>query len=527
MKNKKNCFLSMLALIAMIILFFGNCSEPGGSVGIYRNSGFISINLNGSIKSARDVMPWPSDDLEILNKIDFVITLTGSGTTQTFNAKSEDNIKATVSSGQWQVKIEAFLQSVITPLTPAGERMHYATGTKSVDVKAGQTSQVTVTMEARFCRGCDYTDPTPATCTESSKTTVICSIDSSHNGETIITQALGHNPGNWSQTVEPTCTEPGVETGICTRDGCNEPNVPRTGEPALGHNPGNWLQTVEPTCTEPGVETGTCTRDGCNEPNVSRIGKPALGHEGVDAVLATCTGEGNTGTGTCTRSGCDQVVTGIVISALGHDHFESLVCKRTDCSHQYAIGESGPAGGIIFYVADGQGGRQSSITVEGFSGTTSGFNTYTAYYLEVALENENPAWWGADGSVIPWVTTFTSTTDMEASLLGNGRRDTQIIVNYIGTSETGKAAQQCVARTAGANDWFLPSLGELNQLYNNKNAVNNNGGNLVEFIDNFPVWLWSSSQSDIDNAWYQNFSSGGMGSTSRNANHHVRAIRAF
>ena len=35
-------------------------------------------------------------------------------------------------------------------------------------------------------------------------------------------------------------------------------------------------------------------------------------------------------------------------TTLGHDHTGSLLCKR--CGHKYAIGDTGPGGGIIFWL---------------------------------------------------------------------------------------------------------------------------------------------------------------------------------
>jgi hypothetical protein len=88
------------------------------------------------------------------------------------------------------------------------------------------------------------------------------------------------------------------------------------------------------------------------------------------------------------------------------------------------IGDAGPAGGVIFNVAP------NGFTVEGFTGVTGSFSEYTAYYLEAAPDNEKASpspsidyWWDRYQVMIP-VTTFTSSDDSEALLIGNGRRDT-------------------------------------------------------------------------------------------------------
>jgi hypothetical protein len=123
--------------------------------------------------------------------------------------------------------------------------------------------------------------------------------------------------------------------------------------------------------------------------------------------------------------------------------------------------------------------------------------------------------------LISGVTTFTNSSAEEASLLGNGRKDTQTIVRYLGTTETGRAAQLCANRTSGGTDWFLPSAGELNQLYLNRDAVNTAGGNLG--TNRF----WSSSQHNSWYAKYQSFS-GSQGYLEKNSTSSItRAVRAF
>jgi len=198
-----------------------------------------------------------------------------------------------------------------------------------------------------------------------------------------------------------------------------------------------------------------------------------------------------------------------------------ILCNETrGSSRATQIGDIGPAGGFIFHIIPG------GFTVQGYSGgpTHLNFASYTAYYLEVAPANESNAQWGAYGTLISGVTTFTSTGAEEASIIGNGRKDTYTIATYLNnnTSETNRAAQLCVNKSLNSfSDWFLPSLGELNQLYLNRVAVNEAGGSLGT------NWFWSSSQSVSSNAWLQNFTSGSRGNVDKINTPNVRAVRAF
>jgi hypothetical protein len=66
-------------------------------------------------------------------------------------------------------------------------------------------------------------------------------------------------------------------------------------------------------------------------------------------------------------------------------------------------------------------------------------------------------------------------------------------------------------------DWFLPSKGELNQMYVNKSAI---GGFSIDFY-------WSSSESGDSYAWGQDFYSGIQSNYVKGYTFAVRPVRAF
>ena len=228
------------------------------------------------------------------------------------------------------------------------------------------------------------------------------------------------------------------------------------------HQWGAWAVTTPATCTTAGVETRVCDLDATHVET-----RP------IAAIEHTW----NTETGLCT------------------------VCS----SLMYSLGETGPGGGKIFYVFAG-----------GFTMTD---NSQVCHYLEAAPSDQSTGTpWGGHGTTITGITTFTSKTDPNAIMIGNGRKDTQLIVDYLrdNTGETGRAAQLCKSYTGGGcTDWFLPSCGELYQLYSSS------VGNMTT------DWYWSSSQYDGNYAWYQRFNLGYQGNLSKNVALYVRAIRAF
>ena len=174
------------------------------------------------------------------------------------------------------------------------------------------------------------------------------------------------------------------------------------------------------------------------------------------------------------------------------------------CKKVYKIGETGPAGGIIFYD----------------KGTfTDGWR-----YLEAApAQTEFSAKWGGgmqvDGSG-RWIANGIGIGT--SNHIGAGKQNTQLIVNRLGAGSY--AAAQCNSLNIGNfSDWFLPSKDELNSMYRNLTA---NG--FGAFNNDY---YWSSSEIDASFVRSQNFSDGShqYGNYRQNKNdaNRVRAIRAF
>ena len=129
--------------------------------------------------------------------------------------------------------------------------------------------------------------------------------------------------------------------------------------------------------------------------------------------------------------------------------------------------------------------------------------------------------WGCQGVNI----SGNSTT------LGSGQQNT---IDIIANSCISPAAEYCNNLISnGYDDWYLPSLDELNELYLNKNLINNvslsNGGVVLNPLNN--SWgYWSSSQhhSNPANAsWEQKLYDGSQWINGKGSPAYVRAIRTF
>jgi hypothetical protein len=162
----------------------------------------------------------------------------------------------------------------------------------------------------------------------------------------------------------------------------------------------------------------------------------------------------------------------------------------------YAVGDTGPAGGIIFY--------DKGATSDGWR------------YLEAAPADLGTAQWGAKGVLVGGT----------APGIGKGKRNTELIAAKLATlGESGKAAQLCVAyRGGGKSDWFLPSRYELDLMYTDLKVVGLGGFSDNPGNDNI---YWSSTEYGEQTAWDQAFGYGSQNKGAKNYNGLVRAVRQF
>ena len=183
-------------------------------------------------------------------------------------------------------------------------------------------------------------------------------------GETI--PATGHTVTTWEVVTKPTCTQPGLDKGVC--DVCGEEvtrEVEATGHawvldeefpakeatctedgrteqyycpycwavqggeviPATGHTVTTWVVVTKPTCTQPGLDKGIC--DVCGEEvtcEVEPTGHAWVLDEEFPAIEPTCTEEGRAEQYYCPY--CWAVTGGETIPATGHSWGKWVTIKE-------------------------------------------------------------------------------------------------------------------------------------------------------------------------------------------------------
>ncbi len=174
----------------------------------------------------------------------------------------------------------------------------------------------------------------------------------------------------------------------------------------------------------------------------------------------------------CTRSNSAQL--------------NSISCD--DPEEIYEIGDTGPAGGLIFYIDEK--------------------DVFPWTYLEAAPEDiASKQIWGMSEEIL----------GADGVLVGTGATNTITIMS----TEVTSAARTCNSYVS-PNDtmgWFLPSEHELNWIY-----VNLYLSGLGEFSDNT---YWSSTEFDELNAQTINFSTGSFNTASKTSLITTRCIRSF
>lgn len=183
-------------------------------------------------------------------------------------------------------------------------------------------------------------------------------------------------------------------------------------------------------------------------------------------------------------------------SSVASDPSNEVIVEEPLCAEggACAIGDTGPGGGIVFYVAPDGG----TFTATGTACDTE------CRYLEA---------WTADEGQFQWKTSETSTSGTSKAI-GHGYQNTYTAM----AGEEHPAAE--AARNAthgGKNDWFLPSKDELNQMYVKSVAIG--GFDLISY--------WSSSENNASGAWRQDFDFGLHGNFTKTSSGRVRLVRAF
>ena len=191
-----------------------------------------------------------------------------------------------------------------------------------------------------------------------------------------------------------------------------------------------------------------------------------------------------------------KIITFLVVIGLSFFSCDSFTDNNNKGNNNggYKIGDTGPGGGIIFFDK---------------GGFSEGWR-----YLEAATVNLGEIRWSSD--------VWANVTGTEASI-GSGKNNTALIIaSNPDDTLYNNAAKACVDYRGGnKDDWFLPSINELKELWKQKSYFN-----LTNEV------LWSSTQfndylnqNTFAEVFY--FSIGSSSWDGKEGSNYFRPIRAF
>ena len=256
------------------------------------------------------------------------------------------------------------------------------------------------------------------------------------------------------------------------------------------------------------------------------------------AISATPAGMSfNTSTGALT--GTPTFVSGATaytITATSAAGYATRTFTLTVTAGVYTVGQTGPGGGKIFYVAATPFacGPTRAVTCTYLEAAPSGWNTGIEPTRSWANSTNQGTSVGSSGS--PETATATA--------IGWGYRNTRAIILQGNTDTATSAAALADSYTAtvtgGAvyDDWFLPSKDELNQMCKWQRGLGwisdatvcgdsggiNSGMGAAGFQ---PNGYWSSTEVVNDYAAFQYFDAGNQDVNQKSSSLYVRPIRAF
>jgi hypothetical protein len=177
----------------------------------------------------------------------------------------------------------------------------------------------------------------------------------------------------------------------------------------------------------------------------------------------------------------------------------------------YNVGDTGPGGGIVFYVH--QNGTFAS------TGSDCGSSCKYLEFAPADLEGE-----------FEWCSDTESELGVSATEIGDGMANT---TTAAATCTSGAIQVAAEYVNNGKTDWHLPSLFELNELC--KYAFQQTTGDTSVYCpeEGWPRTgfsadgYWSSSEGSATAAWIQDFGSGYQLNHLKTATYRVRPVRAF
>jgi len=145
-----------------------------------------------------------------------------------------------------------------------------------------------------------------------------------------------------------------------------------------------------------------------------------------------------------------------------------------------------------------------------------------AYPFDIDYNEEVKLEWGCNLFYNPITPATDNPPSGTTANIGAGSSNTMLLIMDACIVGADKAANTTSAFNGGNyDDWYLPSILELNAMYENIGPPAGNGGNFE--LENY----WSSTPADNFETWKIDFSTGQLRGALRNNEYRVRPVRSF
>ncbi|GHV47862.1 hypothetical protein AGMMS49546_37930 [Spirochaetia bacterium] len=197
----------------------------------------------------------------------------------------------------------------------------------------------------------------------------------------------------------------------------------------------------------------------------------------------------------------------VVVSRAGYTGTKTATTTGNIAQASYAVGDTGPAGGIIFYVESGL-----------YPGATWQYLEAAPADIESSPGNRATLMWASSGY------TTTSIPSAQGTAIGTGAANTAAI---LAADPDAPAAKACADYGNGAafDDWFLPSEDELYAM--RTSGITGTQANPLNGFNTGDTYYWSSPEYNSDIARMYRFMDGSQGTQYKYYTYYVRAVRAF
>jgi hypothetical protein len=426
--------------------------------------GNVTLSIEGGNSSARAITSGADLPGDVLDAMRYELVLTGpDGETRTETITGGQSLRLSLPLGDWRVDARAY---------QADSPNLAGTGSTSFTVRPG-TNSVTLPMQMQG------TDGTPLTCynitlIQGSNGTVTANFPAAFAGTTVTLTAVPDS--NWQIVSSGFSTTPTV-------------TVSGSGTSYTFTMPASDL-TITPTFTTTYTVSGTIRTDLPDAPANGAAVQLKQGAINVGSAVLTDSSGAYTISGVSTGTYTIEVsLSGYTTGTIASFTVSGNVSGKNLTLRKYAIGDTGPGGGKIFYIDTA--------------------DTYPDWiYLECAPSDSY-------ASATNWGALYTSVSTGNA--IGDGPANTTAIMNADSDSTIAARLARNNSNFGGYTDWFLPSGSEMHQLYLRRASLN---------LSSTSYWT-SSGDSDDVSAYYYDFGTGNYTWGNRNSVSRVRAIRRF